>query len=183
MEVPTDKGSLRRWAGDRRRHLTIESDAVVAGLRAFLRQHDLGDGWVLTYRPMAGEIDLDPLLTEQRCAVTRTRPGGVLTVHPADAPTERHRYGYLQPVADAPLVPVEEIAVVLVPGALFDRHGHRLGHGMGYYDRLLARLAPEVPRVGVVPAALVIDDLPVEPHDITMTHLATEAGVTSIRSR
>jgi 5-formyltetrahydrofolate cyclo-ligase len=126
---------------------------------------------------MAGEVDLDALLAEHRCAVTRTHPGGRLSVHPADAPTEPHRWGYLQPVADAPVVPDLDIAVALVPGALFDRHGHRLGHGAGYYDRLLPRLAPATPLVGITPEALVVAELPVEPHDVKMTHLATEDGV------
>ena len=132
---------------------------------------------------MTGEVDLDVLLPDRRCAVTRTHTGGLLTVHPVDVATERHRYGYLQPVASAPQVPLDEIGVVLVPGALFDRYGHRLGHGAGYYDRLLPRLRAGVPMVGVVPVALVVDDLPVEPHDVTMTHLATEAGVWPVASR
>jgi 5-formyltetrahydrofolate cyclo-ligase len=101
-------------------------------------------------------------------------------VHPADGPSEPHRWGYLQPVADAPVVPDADIAVALVPGALFDRHGHRLGHGAGYYDRLLPRLAPTTPRIGITPAALVVAELPVEPHDVKMTHLATEVGVREV---
>jgi 5-formyltetrahydrofolate cyclo-ligase len=72
--------------------------------------------------------------------------------------------------------------VALVPGMLFDRTGGRLGHGAGYYDRLLPGLGPTVPRVGVVPTALVVDALPCEAHDVPMTHLATEAGVRPVGS-
>ena len=132
---------------------------------------------------MAGEVDLDALLADHRCAITRTHPGGRLTIHPADAPTERHRWGYLQPVADAVELDPAEIALALVPGAAFDHLGHRLGHGAGYYDRLLPRLRAGVARVGVTPAALIVARLPHEAHDVEMTHLATEAGVRSVNDK
>ena len=143
---PGDKAGWRAWAAERRTGSTgssgstgstgsIDHAAVVAGLRAFLAVV-AADGWVLTYRPMPGEVDLDALLADGRCAVTRTERGRLLSVHPAAAPTERHRLGYLQPVADAPLVPLDGIVAALVPGVLFDRWGTRLGHGAGHYDRL-----------------------------------------------
>ena len=178
--MTADKADWRAWAAERRRDLVIDHAAVAQNLRRFVERRA---GWVLTYRPMEGEVDLDALLADHRCAVTRTLPGGRLTVHPADGPTERHRFGYLQPVAGAPEVPLADIAVALVPGVLFDVWGTRLGHGFGHYDRLLPRLPARTPRVGVAPAALVVAErLPSEGHDVPMTHLATELGVESARS-
>ena len=58
-----------------------------------------------------------------------------------------------------------------------------IGYGKGYYDRLLARLGtvPDaVLAVGVAPTASVVDRLPVEAHDRTMTLLATESGMTAL---
>lgn len=181
---PTDKAGWRAWAAQQRAQATLDHGAVVRGIEAFLATLALGpDEWVLTYRPMPGELDLDALLTRHRCAVTRTNPGATLTVHPADGPTERHRFGYLQPAAGAPEVPLAAVAVALVPGVVFDRTGVRVGHGAGYYDRLLPRLRPGAPRVGVVPAALVVaGGLPCEPHDVRMTHLASEDGVVRVES-
>jgi 5-formyltetrahydrofolate cyclo-ligase len=126
---------------------------------------------------MAGEIDLDPLLQEFRCAVTRTWPQGRLTVHRADADMERHRWGYLQPVATADELRLDEIGAVLVPGVLFDRRGGRLGHGAGYYDRLLPRLRADVILIGITTEDRLVDELPTEAHDVRMTHLASEQGV------
>lgn len=134
-------------------------------------------GYLLTYRPMAGEIDLDSLLDEYPCAVTRTWPQGRLTVHRADVDMERHRWGYLQPVADAPELSLAEIGAVLVPGVLFDRFGGRLGHGAGYYDRLLPRLPQGIALIGVVTEDRLVDRVPTDAHDVRMTHLATERGV------
>ena len=183
-QEPHGKARWRAWARERRDGLAIDHAAVVAGLRDFLGAVDgADDGWVLTYRPLAGEVDLDALLPDWRCAVTRTHAGGLLTVHPADASTERHRLGYLQPVAGTPEVARADVTVALVPGLAFDPWGTRLGHGAGHYDRLLPGLGPRVPRVGVTSGALVTAvRLPIEPHDTPMTHLATEAGVRAIRS-
>ena len=174
-----DKAGWRAWATARRADLAIDHAAVVAGLRAFLP----ASGWILTYRPVPGEVDLDPLLADFRCAVTRTLPNGLLTVHPADTPTERHRFGYLQPEAGAPEVPLGDIAVALVPGLVFDAWGTRVGHGQGHYDRLLPLLPAGVARVGVTPTALVVAErLPAEPRDVPMTQLATESGVRPVRT-
>jgi 5-formyltetrahydrofolate cyclo-ligase len=134
-------------------------------------------GYLLTYRPMAGEIDLDSMLTEYPCAVTRTWPEGRLTVHRADVEMERHRWGYLQPIASAPELSLDDIGAVLVPGVLFDRSGGRLGHGAGYYDRLLPRLRPNIALIGVVTEDRVVDRVPTDAHDVRMTHLATENGL------
>jgi 5-formyltetrahydrofolate cyclo-ligase len=171
------KGAWRAWA--KTLPSMAESRAVVEGLRSFLTALPL-DGYVLTYRPMLGEIDLDPLLDEFRCAVTRTWPQGRLTVHAGDVEMERHRWGYLQPVATATKLPLAEIGAVLVPGVLFDRSGGRLGHGAGYYDRLLPQLRGGAVLVGITAEARLVDEVPIDPHDVRMTHLATERGVRAV---
>ena len=112
--------------------------------------------------------------------VTRTWPGAErrLSVHRLErASLERHRYGFLQPPATAPEVDPATVDLVLVPGLAFDVAGGRLGYGLGYYDRLLPRLDPAAPRVGVALRALVVPALPADPRDVAMTHLATESGV------
>ncbi len=145
-------------------------------------------GLILFYRAMPHELSLDGLadgLGWQRFAVTRTPPVGPLTLHPAigaagQHQTEQHRYGFPQPTADAFKLVPRHIALALVPGLAFDRLGTRLGHGAGYFDELLAKLPEDCPRVGVTPAKLVFDRLPSEPHDVPMTHLATEDGVVPV---
>lgn len=168
---------------------------VVAGLRAFIEAFDErstpvagrpmppGANLILFYRAMADELSLDGLadgLGWQRFAVTRTPPAGPLTLHPAIGAMEQHRYGFPQPTAAAFELQPRHISLALVPGVAFDRQGTRLGHGVGYFDELLARLPDDCPRVGVALSELVFDRLPSEPHDVPMTHLATEDGVVAI---
>ena len=132
---------------------------------------------------MPGEIDLSGLgdgVVNAQLLVTRTPPDGPLTVHPLGVPHERHRYGFMQPVADAPHVEPEDIDIALVPGRVFDRLGGRLGRGAGYYDTLLSGLKSEALRVGVCPSLLIVDRIPMEKHDVRMTHLVSELGVRTI---
>lgn len=67
--------------------------------------------------------------------------------------------------------------LVLVPGVAFDRKGHRLGQGLGYYDRFLHRLPEDVLRVGLAYSDQVVPEVPVDEWDVPMHALVTEEGV------
>ncbi len=72
----------------------------------------------------------------------------------------------------------EAIDLVVVPGLAFDRRGRRLGHGKGYYDRLLAR-SPAV-RAGLCFDAQVFPEVPAGPHDAVMDWVVTERGASQV---
>jgi len=71
----------------------------------------------------------------------------------------------------------EELDLVMVPGVAFDRRGGRLGHGKGYYDRLLARVRPEALLVGVAFECQMFPEIPMLPYDIYMDLVITEKAV------
>ena len=156
-------------------------EQITAGLEAFLNQKD---GLFLFYRATETEISLDGLADKlgwDRFATTRTPRVGGLTIHSATEVTEQHPHGYTQPVEGSPLISIDDISVALVPGLEFDLEGNRLGQGAGYYDELLARVSRDCIRIGVVIEELIFEKLPIEPHDIPMTHLASESGVEATR--
>jgi 5-formyltetrahydrofolate cyclo-ligase len=64
------------------------------------------------------------------------------------------------------VVPPEQVDLFLVPGLAFTARGDRLGMGGGYYDRLLALAAPGAAILGLAFPFQLIDQLPVEPHDV-----------------
>lgn len=176
MRSTLTKAAWRRWV--RELPPPSETDAVRAALRSFL-----GDraGVVAAYEALPGEVDLTELLGDLDATVGLPRIDGTsVTWHVDDGRGEPHRFGMRQPPADAPVLDPGELDVVLVPGRLFDRHGTRLGRGGGHYDRLLPRLRPGVPAVGITVEARVVPRLPTEDHDAPMTHLATEAGVRAV---
>jgi 5-formyltetrahydrofolate cyclo-ligase len=83
-----------------------------------------------------------------------------------------HRFGMWEPARECPLIPPEEIQLILVPGMAFNLQGWRLGYGGGYYDRFLSKNYGSF--VGVTFAALCGDEIPHEAHDIPMQFLVTE---------
>jgi len=175
------KEVLRAWARTVRSGLAWDeiSSAIVAGLRQWVVPDNYQT--VLVFLPMANEVNLVPLFEgdeETRYVTTRTPDrGGELSVHELGGPLEVHRLGFLQPHESARRVSPDEIDIALLPGLAFDLYGNRLGRGAGYFDRLLLATRAGSKRVGVVPADLVIDELPVEAHDIPVDYLATEEGV------
>ena len=76
------------------------------------------------------------------------------------------------------LVAPQAIDLVVVPGLAFDRRGRRLGHGKGYYDRLLARSSAV--RAGLCYEAQVFPEVPAGPRDAVMDWLVTERGARPI---
>lgn len=85
--------------------------------------------------------------------------------------------GILEPVSQLAVkarVDATTIEVVVLPGVVFDRAGHRLGYGGGYYDRFLANEAPQAFRVGLAYSLQVIESIPAEPHDVPLDLLITE---------
>lgn len=153
-----------------------ESTAITTTVREVLRRHD----WrvVLTFLAMPGEVDLGDLRKDSdlTLAVTRTPRNGPLTIHALEEPLERHPFGYLQPRADARPIASDGIAVVLVPGLLFARNGGRLGHGKGYYDKLLSSLNPRPYLIGATVDRRVVNELPMADHDVWMDAVASESG-------
>ena len=71
----------------------------------------------------------------------------------------------------------EELDLVVVPGVAFSRRGGRMGNGQGYYDRLLGRVRPDSPLIGLCYECQLFDDLVVSSHDVFMDQVVTEKAV------
>ncbi|HEY1065743.1 MAG TPA: 5-formyltetrahydrofolate cyclo-ligase [Pirellulales bacterium] len=91
-------------------------------------------------------------------------------------------YKILEPkpeLRDAPgkRVPVAECDLIMVPGVAFDRTGARMGHGKGYYDKLLEHARKETPLVALAFECQLFPELPTAPHDVFMDKIITEAAI------
>lgn len=93
------KEEWRRWARRLRPPgAAAQSSAVSAGIAAWLAAAG-PPGAVVLYLPLPDEVDVTPVMEEaakREYAVTRTPRRGPLTLHPAGAPLETHRYGFRQ---------------------------------------------------------------------------------------
>ena len=65
--------------------------------------------------------------------------------------------------------------IVVVPGSVFDRHGGRMGYGGGYYDRFLAKKAPQATRLGVCFDLQLVEKVPMAAHDQYLDYVITES--------
>jgi 5-formyltetrahydrofolate cyclo-ligase len=89
------------------------------------------------------------------------------------------RWGIGEPAHDEFVEPAE-IDMVVVPLICFDRQGHRVGYGKGYYDRFLSRCRPDCVKVGLSYFGPVgeIDD--VWEGDVQLDFCATPDGVITV---
>lgn len=146
-----------------------------------LAEVPLPDGAVAGYWPLGSELDILPLLLHfhgagRVAALPVSGPRGTPLTFRAwapDAPLREGRFGIREPADDAPVVVP---AVLLVPLLAFDRQGHRLGYGAGYYDRTLAglRAGGAVLAVGIGFAGQQVASVPHGPYDQPLDWIVTE---------
>ncbi len=94
-------------------------------------------------------------------------------------PVKPNRYGIPEPLAAQTWLAPFQLDLVLIPLLAFDRHGQRLGHGNGYYDRNFAFLGgqvrPGVPLlVGIAYAFQEVNRIKARSWDIALDYVATE---------
>ncbi len=95
---------------------------------------------------------------------------------------ETGKFGVLEPQAElrprqAKQVAPQDVDLVMVPGVAFDRRGGRLGHGKGYFDKLLMQVRADTPLVALAFECQMFDAIPMEPHDVAMDKVVTEIAV------
>jgi 5-formyltetrahydrofolate cyclo-ligase len=86
----------------------------------------------------------------------------------------------MEPSAGEPVVLPE---IVLAPLLAFDRQGHRLGYGAGFYDRTFAAIqAADVRpfRAGLAFACQEVAAVPVDATDVPLELVLTEAGPVAV---
>jgi 5-formyltetrahydrofolate cyclo-ligase len=83
--------------------------------------------------------------------------------------------GLFEPSISFEEVRINKDTVCIVPALLFSKEGHRLGYGMGYYDRFLDNF--EGTSIGLSYSSLLCDALPHAEHDIPLNMIITESEV------
>ena len=86
---------------------------------------------------------------------------------------EERGHGFAEPPSTALPVAIDADLLVIVPALAVDPTGHRIGYGRGYYDRLLARIAP--PAFALAVAYDFEAEVPVTEGDYPVDMIVTDA--------
>ena len=89
---------------------------------------------------------------------------------------EKHDYGMLQPKKACPIIPHDQITLIIVPGIAFDLKGYRLGYGKGFYDRFLPTCLNAI-TIGIAFQVQIVEDTFPQPWDVPVQHIFTENGM------
>ena len=82
---------------------------------------------------------------------------------------QKGAYGIMEPTGEL-FTDYDQIEVAIVPGMAFDKEGHRLGRGKGYYDRFLP-LLKNAYKIGVCHPSRLLDHVPTDEHDVRMDYV------------
>jgi len=82
--------------------------------------------------------------------------------------------GIPEPSLQKKQMSINDIDLVIIPGAGFDAMGNRIGYGGGYYDRLLSGLQKDIPVIAPAYEEQIAASLPSEPHDIRVGVIVTD---------
>ena len=83
-------------------------------------------------------------------------------------------WGIPEPRESRP-VRLDQVDVIVVPGAAFDELGNRLGYGAGFYDRLLSEFSKLT--IAVAFEVQIVSKIPADQHDVPVRKIVTEKRV------
>lgn len=168
-----DKTALRKQIRELKRQMTqAQIDAASQRLAElfFATDYYRKANTIYGYLPYNQEVRTVPILRQalldgKRVAVPKVYGEEMRFIYLNDLELVEAGYaGIPEPLADEP-VAQDATALVLMPGLAFDRQGHRIGYGGGFYDRFLA-LEPEHPTVALCYAFQLLDKLETEEFDV-----------------
>ena len=168
-----DKKALRRAIRERKRGMTEEEilrrSARLGELFADTRAYREAKT-VYGYLPYNQEVRTVPMLERalrdgKRVAVPKVYGDTMKFIYLDDlSQVAKSDMGIPEPIADGP-VAEDRTALVLMPGLAFDKEGHRVGYGGGYYDKFLTA-EPDHPTVALCYEFQMLPRLDTEEFDI-----------------
>jgi len=189
QEKRSTKEELRTQAREVRSGLNAaESRSFSRSICDTICQGLNGERTVMVYVPKPPEVDTMPL-------IRHLLEKGVRVVVPIiERETRTLRLSCLEDPGDLVIstfsvpepigneIPVcgEDLEVIIVPLLAFDRAGHRLGYGAGYYDRFLSSY-PRAKKIGAAFSCQEIGSVPADDNDVAMDIIITEREIIPCR--
>lgn len=170
-----DKNSLRKYAKEIRKTLDIEqiSSVIVSNIRAL--QEYVQAKRVMLFYPLANEINLLDLLSDDKEFYLPRMSGEQLECCPykRNDILEVAEFSVKEPSTES--VDKNLMDIIFVPALCVDNNCMRLGYGKGYYDRFLSDYKGLT--IISVPEELVCDDVCANSEDIACKKVVTQKRV------
>jgi 5-formyltetrahydrofolate cyclo-ligase len=198
----TPTSSTRKQLRAKRRLLSLDdqkhcSDRIASAIckqMLFLRAKRIG-----VYIANTSDGEVDPWLitdialkSEKQCFLPVLHPLGVNRLHFAhyhrDTQLIVNHYGIFEPdLKCVNIVPTWSLDVIFMPLVGFDRRGHRMGMGGGYYDRTLAFMNKPTNRapvlIGLAHSCQEVDCLTHHSWDIPLKFIITEREMICVKPK
>jgi 5-formyltetrahydrofolate cyclo-ligase len=141
---------------------------------------------VLFFASFRSEVDTGPMirraLTFGKRVVLPKVAGAQLVLHEIsdfDNDVAPGAWGIPEPIESRPVM-LDEIDLVIVPGAAFDERGNRLGYGAGFYDKLLPAFRKTT--VALAFECQIVPKVPAELHDVQIMKIVTDRRVIEVNA-
>jgi 5-formyltetrahydrofolate cyclo-ligase len=189
-DIASQKAGLRAEALAKRDALPAELRAAAAeAVAARTFPLTIGKGTIVSgFMPLKSEINPLPLLRKlaeagARLALPAIAGRGqplIMRAYRFGEDLARGQWGIREPKPDAAEVAPD---ILIVPLAAFDRAGHRIGYGAGYYDMTIHALRAKKPvtAVGIAFAAQEIPAVPATERDERLDFVLTEREIIDLR--
>lgn len=156
-------------------------EARVVGLELFANART-----VFCFVSTEGEVNTQGIILEalaqgKRVCLPRCKKLGIMDAYEIESFEDiaPGMYDIPEPASHGVLVPPEEIGFAIVPCVSCSKKGERLGYGGGFYDRYL--IGRRYPAAALCREALLVDNIPLDIHDVTMDIVITEMETIVIR--
>ena len=182
-----DKKELRRYIREQKRHFTPQQlgEMSLSIMSSLLSHSQIQKAdTILMYHSLPDEVDthsaLDQLLAMgKKVFLPKVVSDTEMTIHEytgADSLQPSEPYGILEPTTPELSIINCQLSIAIVPGMAFDKQGHRLGRGKGYYDRFLSQI-PNIYKIGVCFPYQMLESIPSESTDVVMDEVITSLNL------
>ncbi len=135
--------------------------------------------YILLYYPHRKEVDTLPIIKKllkegKKVLLPKVKGKEIIPILIKNLSHLKEGYaGIKEPEGEE--VPLEKIDVIIVPGVAFDKKGHRLGYGKGFYDRFLKKVKGL--KIGLAYDFQILEELPAEEHDVPLDLIITPTKI------
>ena len=102
----------------------------------------------------------------------------IISLYDHEVKLAASNYGVLEPTKETIKIADRDILdAAIMPGAVFDSRGYRIGYGAGYYDKFFAHTNKDIYKIALAFSFQIVDEVPTDDFDIPVDCIVTEKGI------